>query len=273
MVKAVDQLARSGLTALAMLGAAAPLPADDAFFRAAIVASGTQDGCEVAQWQSVYAELRGMAVTEEILALPAAERLAAIQRGLHSQILIGDYQPAASDLRQALSRGDFNCLSAAALYFDLCRSAGMELEIWSRPGHVWLRTQDGVTIEPASAPALRLRVSSGTPSLVLQASLARRITPQQLLGKFYYNRGAQLLAQEQYPAGLELLRTALRLDPHDGDARENLLAGLNNWAAEHLRARRYGEAARLIRQGLSIEPAYEPLVANQRLLRVSQSPQ
>ena len=116
--------------------------------------------------------------------------------------------------------------------------------------HAWL-------FPPASVPAV------ASPK---NTRAARRITPQQLLGKFYYNRGVQLLAHEEYAAGLELVRTALRLDPQDHDARENLLAGLNNWAAQHLRARRYGEAAGLIRQGLAIEPAYGPLVANQRLL-------
>lgn len=256
MALAVGYLARIGL-ATALLLAVSPLAADDAFFAAALVANGAEDACEVAQWQSVYAELRGRIVGDELLNLPPSQRLTAIHQALHAQILIGTYQPAASDLRVALARGDYNCLSAAALEWDLCQAAGIELEIWSRPGHVWLQTPAGVKIEPASVPAVASQQSM---------QVARKITPQQLLGKFYYNRGVQLLAREEYAAGLELVRMALRLDPQDRDARENLLAGLNNWAAQHLRARRYGEAAGLIRQGLAIDAAYEPLVANQRLL-------
>ena len=243
----------------ALLVAGAPAAADDGFVRAALVAGGTDDACEADHWQQVYAELREAILTDELMRLPQAERLAAVQRGLHEQLLIGSYQPAASDLRLALGRGDYNCLSAAALGFDLCRAAGIELEIWSRPGHVWLQTAEGTAIEPASLP-------TSTPSLALRVGVARQISPQELLGRFYYNRGVQLLARGQYAEGLALMRKALELDPRDADARENLLAGINNWAAEHLRAKRYREAARLIRQGLAIEPAYGPLVANQRLL-------
>jgi tetratricopeptide (TPR) repeat protein len=240
-----------------LLVAAAPIAADDDFIAAALVASGTDDACEVAHWQSVYAELRGRIVGDELRKLPHGQRLTAIHGALHSQILIGAYRPAASDLRVALARGDYNCLSAAALEFDLCRAAGIELEIWSRPGHVWLQTRAGAKVEPASV--------SGVASQPITPAV-RKITPRQLLGKFYYNRGVQTLARGDYAAGLALVRTALRLDPQDRDARENLLAGINNWAAQHLRARQYDQAARLIRQGLAIEPAYGPLVANQRLL-------
>ena len=54
--------------------------------------------------------------------------------------------------------------------------------------------------------------------------------------------------------------------PHS-DARENLAAGLNNWAVEHCRRERYDLAAPLIAQGLEIEPTFAPLVANERLVR------
>jgi tetratricopeptide (TPR) repeat protein len=234
-----------------------PLCADDAFIRDALTASGSGDACETAQRLAVYAELREAVLCADDPELPLTERLAALHSALHEQILIGDYQPAASDMRQTLARGDYNCLSAAALFWDVCQAVGIDLEIWSRPGHVWLQTADGLAIEAASVSALARR---------MHPFAARQITPQQLLGKFYYNRGVELLAQDRYAAGLELMRAAQRLDPADDDARENLLAGLNNWAAEHLRLGRYAQAAQLIRQGLAIQPDYGPLVANQRLL-------
>lgn len=251
----MGHFARGVLAALLLTASAA---ADDAFFATALAAGGTTDACEIAQWQAVYGELRRAVLTDDLLELPSAERLLALHAALHEHVLIGSYQPAASDLRLALSRGDYNCLSAGALYFDLARAAGFELEVWSRPGHVWLQSAAGERIEPATRPGAALANSL--------PETARQLTPQELLAKFHYNRGVQHLARGEFAAGVELVRTALRLDPQDDDARENLLAGLNNWAAEHLRARRYDEAARLIRQGLAIEPGYEPLVANRRLL-------
>ncbi len=260
--------AARGVLAAGLLLAAAPLAADDDFLHSALLAGSVAS--DVARWQQAYALLRDEIVTDELLSLPPDERLAAIEAALHRQILNGKYEAAASDLRLALSRGDFNCLSAAALLFDLCRAAGIELEIWWRPGHVWLQTAEGETIEPAArqpaeSPSLTHRVG-GTPSLARRVGVGRRLTTEELLGKFYYNRGVQLLAQGQYAEGLAHMRTALALDPLDGDARENLLAGINNWAAQHLRARRYRDASRLIQQGLALEPNYGPLVANRRLL-------
>jgi tetratricopeptide (TPR) repeat protein len=236
---------------------AAPASADDVFLHATLVASGVRDDAEFERWQGNYAELREQVTGDVLHLVPATQRAAAIQRALRERVLTGSYDQAASDLRLALARGDFNCLSAAALCYDLCCAAGIELEVWSRPGHVWLQTADGLVLEPAApAQAPRRELGGG-----------RQITPHELVGKFYYNRGVQLLARGQYEAGLDLMRTALAHDPQDNDARENLLAGLNNWAAEHMRAGRYPEAAQLVRQGLDIEPAYGPLVANQRLLR------
>ena len=249
---------------LAAVLAGVPASAGD-FVGAALVAAGAES--DAATWRATFSDCCRQIVTDEIRALPEATRVAAIQQALHKRILTGKYDAAASDVRVALASGDFNCLSAAALLFDLCRQAGVELEIWWRPGHVWLQTQDGKRLEPANPSlALRAGVASGAPSLARQVGGGRRLSPNELVGKFYYNRGVQLLASGEYAAGLSLMRTALECDPMDSDARENLLAGINNWAAEHLRAGRQSEASRLIRQGLAIEPTYGPLVANQRLL-------
>jgi tetratricopeptide (TPR) repeat protein len=261
MAQAVGTFARtlSTVLAIALAVANASVRADD-FLRCALIAGGASDAAEAAKWETVYERAQREILTNELLALASPTRPFAIQRGLHERLLTGKYQAAASDLRVVLARGDYNCLSAVALCYDLCCRANVELEIWSRPGHVWLQTSDGAVIEAVNRPppALQTSMRGTTPS--------RKITPQELLGKFYYNRGVQLLQEQRYAEGLKCVQQAVALDPHDADARENLLAGLNNWAAEHLRARRYDEAAKLLRQGLAIEPAYGPLVSNSRLL-------
>jgi tetratricopeptide (TPR) repeat protein len=97
-------------------------------------------------------------------------------------------------------------------------------------------------------------------------STVRQLTPVELLGKFYYNRGVELLKERQFGEGIELLNIGLMLDPADGDARANVVAGLNNWAVDLLRSGRYDDAASRIEQGLEIDPSFAPLVANRRFL-------
>jgi tetratricopeptide (TPR) repeat protein len=228
---------------------------------AALIAGGTHDECELTGWLDSYSERRSR-VLREISELPAADRLAAIHSALHERLLTGEYQIAASDPRRTLSTGDYNCLSSLVVYLDLCRKADLELEIWLVRGHVYLRANmdDSSTVIEPGAPQWSSRS-------VVRRTNGRQITPVELLGKFYYNRGVELLRDRQYAEGMELLKTSLALDPADDDARANLVAGLNNWAVEHCRAARYDAAAALIEQGLSLDPDFAPLVANEQLVR------
>jgi len=230
------------------------------FFAAALIASGVEDECELPGWIHYYAEQRQKVLANVDSGSPA-DRLRAIHAALHARILTGKYQTTASDLRLALGEGDFNCLSALAIYFDLCQSAGLDVEIWMTRGHVYLcASQDGETvmIEPGSPHWNARQLPS--------SARARQLSPAALLAKFYYNRGIGLLEDHQFAAGLDLLKTSLALDPEDGDARANLVAGLNNWAVDHCRAQRYRDAAPLIQQGLLLDPCFAPLVANERLV-------
>lgn len=191
------------------------------FLSACLIAGGVSDPAELVEYRELLARR-------------------------HTPILTGNYQADASDLREALRTGNYNCLSSAALRWELARRAGTELQIWSRPGHVWLS-------DPAAA--------------VPRDPAARQITPLALAGKFAYNRGLVLLQEGRHAEGLACMRLALRLDPADREARINLLAGLNNWAAELCSEKRYGEARVLIDQGLAIDAAYAPLVANARYVQ------
>jgi tetratricopeptide (TPR) repeat protein len=231
------------------------------FFTVALIAGGVQDECELSGWLDWYAEQRAP-LLDSLPEGPPIERLRAIHDALHEQILTGKYQIAASDVRLALSHGDFNCLSSLAIYFDLCQAAGLKVEICLARGHVFLRAlADGgaVVIEP------------GTPQwngrTVARRHRVRQITPVELLGKFYYNRGVELLKDRQFAEGIELLETSLQLDPADGDARANLVAGLNNWAVDRCQANCYDDAAALIKQGLVIDPTFAPLIANEQFVR------
>src|SRR5439155_9293563 len=164
-----------------------------------------------------------------------------IHEALHEQLLTGRYDATASDLRLTIAKGDFNCLSSLAIYLDLCQACELPVQVWLARGHVFLRAADEtgtMDIEP------------GTPQwndgATIRRSGLRQITLVELLGKFYYNRGVELLKEQQFAEGNELLRISLDLDPMDRDARANLVAGLNNWAVDYLRTGRYDAAADLI---------------------------
>jgi hypothetical protein len=231
---------------------------DHDFISAALVASGVSDDCELATWRRAYEEQA--AAIDLPAAGPIKMRLKAIQAALHEQFLTGTYVASASDLRATLTSGDYNCLSALAIHWDLCWRAGLFLEIGSQPGHVHLLLAEGIGIESG------IRQPIDQQRLLISRE-SRQLTLIELLGKFYYNRGVEQLREGRFEAGLTLLETSLQLDPADSDARENLAAGLNNWAVEHCRRDRYDLAAPLIAQGLSIEPAFAPLVTNERLVR------
>ena len=187
-------------------------------------------------------------------------RAAALHAELHRTILTGRYDKHASDLSHSIASGDYNCLTATALYVELCRRAGVPLEIWAQPGHVFCLV---------GTPPLRVEAAVGQfpcTNLFAAHSLARRITPIQLAARFAYNRGIELLERREFEPGIAALRLACQLDPEDADARSNLLAGLNNWALALAEQDQPAAAAALIARGLAIDPHFAPLVANERYL-------
>jgi len=254
-----------------LLADAADVRLDEGDFASAcLVAGGTNDPSELAELRSQWNSLRERIDTAAARDLPPGDLARKLHAMLHSEVLIGNYRADASDLRPAIRGGDFNCLSAAALYWDLATEAGIDLEIWSRPGHVYLvEPGSGIVIEPGSkswGTVPPVNDSLGRPNA------ARQITPLQLVGKFYYNRGLTLLQQARHAEGLDCIRASLQLDPGDREARGNLLAGLNNWAVTLCGQERFSEARLLIEQGLAIDAAYGPLVANARYVRAHRSP-
>jgi hypothetical protein len=243
------------------------------FVTACLIAGGVSETGELAELRSRYDELTARIELPSLASFPREELAAELQRRLHREILIGDYHSTASDLRLTIGHGDYNCLSAVAIYWDLCRAAGIELSIWSQPGHVFVgESQFGARIDPGSMAVPGQQEQSGTgklthPARQQNAQPVRRITPTQLLGKFYYNRGVQLLQEGEYAEGLTLIRASLALDPADAEARANLLAGINNWAAELAGRNEFAAAGTLIEQGLAIDAEYAPLIANERYVR------
>lgn len=229
---------------------------------AALIASGVDQDWELEAWHDSYV-IEREAIVAGLRTQSLAGKLETLNAALHRNILRGAYRREATDIRGALSAGNYNCLSAAALLLDLCQACDLEPEIWLSPGHVRLRMRGASTVflEPGIADA---DLENGQEHA---AELERQIQPVQLIAKFYYNRGVAHIQQRQFAQGLALVQTGLQLDPADNDARVNLAAGYNNWAAAQCESRCYEHAAKMIEAGLAVEPAFAPLLANERLVR------
>src|SRR4029079_3273748 len=236
------------------------------FVSAAFNAGGVTDQCDLDGWLDRY-ETSREAILQSLPTSDATDLFDTLHEALHQRLLTGAYDATASDLRQTISTGDFNCLSSLAIYLDVCEACELPVQIWLARGHVFLRAagDNGATdIEPGT-PRWNGRAAAWRNGL-------RQITPIELLGKFFYNRGIELLKAQQFNEGIELLRISLDFDPVDRDARANLVAGINNWAVDYLRTGRYEDAAGLIEQGLFFDPAFAPLIANEQLLRSKRAP-
>ena len=226
---------------------------------ACLVAGGVADEQELVLRRRQLAEACAAAVRSTLRSSPQDEQVRQLLQVLHDRVLIGKYDRTASDLRRMLAAGDYNCLSALVIYHEVCSQAGVPLTLWAVPGHVY--GQVGPTrIEPTCRhwPPPSLAAATGSPP--------RQITPLALVGRFYYNRGVQLLEERRFEAGIAAMQAACQFDPGDAEARANLLAGLNNWAIELSRENRPAAAA-LVARGLAIDPQFAPLVVCERYLQ------
>jgi len=187
------------------------------------------------------------------------ERLQAVFEFLHREILTGSYRKDASDLQGAIHQGDYNCVSATILFVALCECCDLKPQIWAAPGHVLCRLPGPEPLDiETTCPAW---LESGRRTAMPRQGL-RQISQAQLVAKIYYNRGVLCLERQDFPAALTALRAACQLDPLDADARENLLAGLNNAALAECAAGRYSAGAALLAEARAIDPQYGPLRAN-----------
>jgi hypothetical protein len=198
-----------------------------------------------------------------IFHLPVNHRPAAILAGLHREILAGRFRPTATLMHDTLATGDYNCVTATILFHDVCTRCGVPAEIVAQSGHVHSRIVGSPSEDVETTRRdWFTRDTSATSQPKTQVGSCRVISPTQLLGRVYYNRALGALERQQFAAAIDLLRMSLALDEHDRDARENLLAGLNNWALALCEAGDHAAAAEKIAAGLAFDARYQPLRVN-----------
>ncbi len=183
-----------------------------------------------------------------------------------SNHLYGEYTPDLCDVGKTISTGEFNCLTATILFRALCAEFGIEVTAAWEPSHVrcWVPSgkESGYLVETtADNPA------AGVSGLYPRSKLdERRLTPEELLGKVFYNRGVRALQSDRYTIALTSTWASCLLDQNDIPAQNNLRACLNNWALSASRQNDTEFAIRLLDAGLQLDPEYEPFFRNRQLL-------
>jgi len=194
---------------------------------------------------------------------------------LHRRVLTGGYQLESTDLRAALDKGRFNCVSASVLFDCLAGACGLDVCGLEMPGHAMsrLRLADGpldvettcarwfALLDDPAGQAEAVRRTLGE-DLSCRYARAREVSPVEMAAMIYYNRGVDLLATKRFEDAAVANAKALRLDPASTTARGNLLATINNWAIALSAAGQYAEAAELLRCGRSFDPTFEAFSLN-----------
>lgn len=236
---------------------------EHSFEAGALIASGVTDPSTLERYRALMTE-RGIELQRSLSPdVPTIERAQQVLAYLHDRILTGGYSAGCTRVDETLERGDFNCVSATALYLSLCRVAEVPVLPVATPSHMYARLQlaqiaDVQTTHRDWDIGRSVRRNEG----VKRTGKTRVLTPTELIGKIYYNRAVLLLDARRYAEALPLLERSQQLDPHDANTSDNLLAAINNWALLEAEAGQFEKAATLVRLGLERNPRYEPLRAN-----------
>lgn len=232
-------------------------------FEAALIAGGCTDPAELAdalrRVEQLAAELPRN-VEQPFATAAAAHRL------LHERVLQGPFRDDTGEIAETLHGGAYNCLTATLLLNELCRRRGLQATAMLVPGHVFTRIQASPPFDVQITCADWFSGVSGPNALTGCESTSdagpRELTDVQLLARIYYNRGVAAHRNESHAPAVELLHTAVLLDPSDAAARGNLLAAINNRALAECDAGDYRQAMETLALGRGLEPGYEPFQEN-----------
>lgn len=232
---------------------------------AALIAGGTTNRAKLRELETRFESLADEISWSVSSQQTAGDRALAIRSALH-QRLLAEYGVNASDVGKTLENGAFNCVSASVLFVVLAERCGLNAHAVQLPEHVRCEViADGLAmpIETTSATITAQRVSARGSS--------RKLNDVKIIATIYYNRGVTAFDKGDLDLAIELNTIATRLDPGCQPARDNLLAAINNRVVELVKGHKSAQALELLDQGLRIDPAYRPFLANRAYLQ-RQSP-
>jgi len=226
---------------------------------AALIAAGVRDLQEIRDFDLEmdlhYAEWARPQGTElgSHHARKTAEDLLAF---LHDRILTGTYRREGWDLREALATGEFNCLTASMLYYDLAQRTELEIVAIQLPAHVALLVLDDeedYLIETTLGAGVRQHISQPR---------ERRLSAVELIGLVYFNRGVEALESGELAAAVRWNRSAQLLDPTSSEVSGNLAASINRSAWVATQRGDFSEALELLELGIGWLPRQGSLQRN-----------
>lgn len=244
---------------------------------AALVASGVHDPQVLARHERrIDAWGDELAHSRAVTGAPRA-RARAIFDFLHRRILTGDYDANCTELDRTLDEGSFNCVSSLVLYWRLCRRFAVPVVAVETPGHSFavLVASDAPWDVETTCPDWFELSDAGRRRRQSPASTGgrpegdhggepprRELSETALVAIVYYNRAIDLLHRDAFARAVAANQLALRLDPASADARENLLATLNNWALDLCERGEREQALAVLRHGLAAAPDHARLRRN-----------
>jgi hypothetical protein len=227
--------------------------------RAALIASGIdQPHLLASHEQRIESLAKGLAVEAKERGASARDRALAVLTTLHRDVLHGPFDDDCDSMAATLETGRYNCVTATLLFVELAQQLHLPCTILHAPGHVRVRIDDRTPfeIEPTCAGCF----AEG--KLLAWKSQPRQISPLALAGKLYYNRGVEALRRRDHAAAIGAFDRSLWLDAEDAQARQNLLAALNNGALTLTERQEFASAKALLEQAASLDPSYPPLATN-----------
>jgi tetratricopeptide (TPR) repeat protein len=258
---------------------------------AALVAAGVHDPEVLAQYEQQFdawgdelgRDLRRRTVSGSRGAIAGTprERARAIFEFLHRRILTGSYDADCTELTRTLDEGTYNCVSSLLLYRALCQRFVVDVKAVETPGHsLAMLVTEGMAFEIettcpdwfelSDAGRRRRQVRAGPDQRYAnenhpekaRGAAHRELSGPALVAIVYYNRAIDLLHRDAFAQAVAANQMALRLDPASVDARENLLATLNNWALDLFDRGEREQSLAVLQFGLAAAPDHAKLRRN-----------
>lgn len=235
-----------------------------------------QDGTAAARERAARALERHVArLRRALAAVPEARRAEVLFGFLHEEILDGGFAADCHAIERTLRTGEYNCLSGTLLYVGLAERCGVAARAVLAPSHVYARatiggiSQDIETTLPnwyGESPLQRRQLLAAAVGGDASAGRTRAISPVELLAVVYYNRGVEAFARRDFAGSAASNLAALKLDPQNAPAADNLLAAVNNWALQAAKRGDAKTAALLLDRGRRVDPNRKDLKATARFV-------
>jgi tetratricopeptide (TPR) repeat protein len=235
-----------------------------------LIASGVSDAEQMERYRADFARRTAIALDIGRVEASGNAKFERVHDFLHHEFLTGEYQSSCTELDRAFDNGDYNCVTATILYHCISQVRGLTPVAVATSTHVRSRflaepTQEAQTFDVETTCREWFDVVRRDPhaqKFRTEQQVTRQLTDVELLAKIYYNRGVSLLEKKAFADALALLRTSQLLDPTDAPTRENIAAGMNNWALAECDARNFARAVELVLEGCGKYPEFVPFLAN-----------